>query len=227
MYLLNVSRWILTRLLQQPISWFWFVACLALWPAVVVFSPVQLALTPDDASGTAYEVGLLTSLGGSGLVLSTLGDNRWILDQAGRGRRLAARGLGLIVGGTFSAGISLLLPAVLGSGLSFAWGPIVVALLLTALHLAGLGMVLWALPMTTAVRSLLLPILAWVLPAWLDSRDLVGGFLLTLVRVDKSPDWLRESNPTELASALAPMVALWLGATLIEGGRSPVPTRRA
>jgi len=226
-YLLNVSRWVLTRLLQQPISWFWFVACVALWPAVVVFSPVQLALTPDDASSVAYEVGFITSLGGMGLVLSTLGDNRWILDQAGRGRRLAARGLGLLVGGMVSAGISLLLPAVLGGGLSFAWGLIAVALLLTVLHLAGLGMVLWAFPTTSAVRSLLLPILAWLLPAWLDSRDLVGGFLLTLVRVDKSLDWLRESNPAALVSALAPMVALWLGATLIERRCSSVPPRRA
>ncbi len=227
MYLLDVCRWVVFRLFRRPIAWFWLLACLALWPAVVVFNPVALALQPEDASRIAYEIAFLACLGGASLALSTLGENRWILQQAGRGRRIAARGLGLIAGGAVGAMASLLAPALLGGGLAFQWGILTLALALTTLHVAGLGMLLLQLPMPSPARSWLLPILAWLLPSWLTPADPLGGAVVTFFRADRNLEWFRDSNPTGLVTALAPMVALWVAASLIEGLSSPDPAPRA
>lgn len=227
MYLLDVCRWVVSRLFRRPIAWFWLLASLALWPAVVVFSPVALALQPEDASRIAYEIAFLACLGGTSLALSTLGENRWILEQAGPGRRLTARGLGLFTGGAVGAVASLLAPALLGGALPFEWGILALALTLTTFHVAGLGMLLLQLPMPSSARSWLLPIMAWLLPCWLDPRDPIGGALVTVFRADRNLEWFRDSNPTGLAAAVAPMVALWVAASLFEGRSSPDPAPRA
>ena len=226
MYLLDVCKWVGFRLLGRPIAWFWLLGCLALWPAMVVFSPVAVTLGPEDASRLASEVAFLASLGGVTLALSCLGESEWMLRRVAPARRYAAQALGMLTGGAVGIAASLLIPLALGRPLEFAWGEILTASILTTGHLVGGGLLLLRIPMGQVQRSLLLPLAAWVLPSLVDPQVAIGRWAATLLRADRDLELFRDPSLGELGASLAPIVLLWLCAALLEGRPAPDPIPR-
>ena len=226
MYFLDVSKWVGFRLLTEPIAWFWFLICGALWPAMLVFSPLARIPGTEDASRLSHEVAFLASLGGVTLALYSLGESEWILRRAAPGRRYAAQAVGLLTGGGLGIAASLLIPLAMVGRLELAWGTVLAGSALTLAHLVGGGLLLLRVPIGQFRRSMLLPLSAWVLPNLIDPQAPTGKWAATLLRADRGFESLRDQSLGELGASLAPIVLLWLVAALLEGTQAPDPSPR-
>jgi hypothetical protein len=214
-YHIDVLKWITYRVLCRPISWFWALTCLALWPAATIISPVGIALRGEGPSRLILDVAFLSVLGGVALALSALGDNRWVLCRAGSVRKSAAQATALLAGGALGGVFSLAAPLLLVKDLPLDWSLIILATLITVTHAAALGILLLRLPLGGASLAFLLMVSAWIVPCLLRGGDQAGSALATILRTDRTLDSLRDPTLAELTASFSPIIALWLGAALL------------
>jgi len=187
----------------MPMAWVGAALCLALWPLVVVLSPVTLTVTPGDASRLVLEAGWGTSLLAVLLAQQSLAQNAWLLDQGTPGRALLARLSALITAAWMGQWVGLLGAMVFGGPLGLPWPAIGAATFASTVHLAILAALALQAPIPLVWRSLGLVLLAWVVPALTAGR---GGLLEGL-------GTLLETQHT-LEAFLDPSLRGWIGEIL-------------
>lgn len=233
-----VARWILARHASQPFVWVWLVLLGALWPAVQLFSPLGVTSAAHGNHALVYEAAFLGLLVGSCFGLDALGRGGWIVDQLAAPQRLRVETLGVALSALVFLTAGLVAPTIFGA-LDTSMLPVLVpGALLSLFHLSALALLLRRSTLPASVQTVLLPLIAWALPAtlisggrgnrvgeiaglWLDAsrhlgiRKLTGTTPGSASRVIGETGYTLESLSTVFGTALAPIIVLALAAALI------------
>jgi len=173
-YLLGTLRWVATLLARQPLVWLGGALLAALWPLVVMFTPLGLTTGGGAERELLYEVAFISLLLGQLVGMVLLERAGWILESVTGRRRLVTELAAL----TTAAG--LLLAAALAGTLLTAEGRALLdtellrRVCLSHLHLAGVSLLLMRAPARPVVLLVGLPALTWALPAFLGSEGWLG-----------------------------------------------------
>lgn len=163
---LALARWTLAEHARRPGTWVAAVLLASAWPAALSFGRLGLTTRHGPLSTHAFEVVFLAALLGVSLGVATLARGSWFLERADPVRRVAAEAGGLVGGALLPLGAAWIPAALLAPDASGARSAeFAFAACATALHVLALGLVVLRLPSAPALRSLLVPLLAWVLPA--------------------------------------------------------------
>jgi hypothetical protein len=227
MMLRATSLWMLRRLSVQPMAWIGAGVAMAVWPLVIVFSPISLTMTPADLSVLAGQAGWLGALGAALLAMGPLAESAWILDQARPARAAWARISALLVAASIGFVVAIAGAGLFGSDLELPWGTLLGSGALSVTHIVALAWVCLGLRVPESTRSLCLLLSAWVLPS------LAGGGLGPLSRLAAALDTqhaaglLSDSTLSGIARELLPIVLVVLAALLSGplGARSPASPR--
>lgn len=169
-----LARWILVEHARRPGTWAALALCAAAWPAVLTFAELGITTRDEPFSGHFYEIAFLATLFGTALGVDTLARSSWFLERASTTRRMLAEAGGLLG--------SVLLPLLAASAPALAFASEASgasagapALGLMVAHLVALGLLALRLPSPPAVRGLLVPLLAWVVPGLLAGPAQADG----------------------------------------------------
>ncbi len=206
MHALQSARWMLLRLARTPAAWLGGAVSLALWPLVVVFSPVALTIGGDHGSRLALEAGWIGSLLGVLLAMGPLSRCRWLFHRAHWRRAALARLAALGAAAGLGLGLGILGPLIFGGSLDLHWLEILPAALFSWGHLLLLGLAALMLPLPRETRPLALVLAVWLIPALTPSQ---GGFFGGLVNLLRTQRDLRPALDG-WADAALPLLALGL-----------------
>lgn len=174
MTVLTLARWTFLEHGRRAGTWAVVAFLCAAWPTALTFGRLGLTTRNSPLSTHAYEIAFLASLYGVSMGVATLARSSWFLERTDPLRRVAAEA-GALAGSCALPLVAALAPALLiapdASGARTA--PFAAAVLTTALHLVAIGLLALRLPSPPALRALLVPVLAWILPS-LAGAALVG-----------------------------------------------------
>jgi hypothetical protein len=160
-----LARWTLLEHSRRAGNWAAVALLCAAWPAAMTFGRLGLTTRNGPLSTHAYEIAFLAALVGVATGVATLARGSWFLERADPLRRVGAEA-GALVGSSALPLAAALVPALLlapdASG-ARSWG-FVLAVLTTVLHVGAIGLLALRLPSPPALRALLVPVLAWILP---------------------------------------------------------------
>jgi len=165
MTLVALARWTLLEHARRAGTWATLAFLCAAWPTALTFGRLGLTTRNGPLSTHAYEIAFLAILLGVAAGIATLARGSWFLERADPLRRVAAEA-GALIGSSALPLTAALVPALLlapdASGAQS--GAFVLALLTTVLHVGAIGLLALRLPSPPALRALLVPVLAWILP---------------------------------------------------------------
>lgn len=210
MYVLQIARWVLNRLVGTAVGWIWITTSLAALPLLRSLTPEGVLGHGEGARGLLPQAAFLASLTGMVLAMGSLARNDWLLERPGPGRRVSSQATGLLAAGLAGAALVLAgdrIPIATAHGGSLAPRDLL-AMTLATLHLAALAASLLQLPTSIPALPLGLPLVGWILPALVPPG--APGVVNDLLNAHRPPqDW---TLPRVLA-ALGPIV-FWLGLAL-------------
>ncbi len=221
MLVIEAGLWTLKRLCRTPVAWLAFLLSLALWPLIVVFSPLTMTMTPSAAGQLVVESSWSASLLTMLVALGPLSRNAWLLAQGPQlrsqvicGSALLATGLVGMVGGMAGA-------ATFGGPLGLPWMMIGVTAILSLVHLTLLALWILRLPVSLIWRSLSLVLFAWALPALTAGHGMLGSRLAMVFGTQHRIEALQDLTLNGWLEQLIPIGVLALLVVL-----SPLPRVR-
>ncbi len=180
--ILLTLRWIVGHLLRQPLLWLLLGVSALLWLTATAITPIGLGLGSRGITPFVYEVAFIGSLAGGTLAVAALGRLRWAFQQGGPISTLVLPPLGGFIGALAPIGL-ILVTILLFSGQSAVHPTALIGCGFLALHVGALAAVTLALPLQPTHASLLLPVLAWILPTLTLHASGFGGGLVRLLDV--------------------------------------------
>jgi len=223
MYLASVCQWMWRRALLSPAGWLWMALSLGALPLLQVLTPEGLFGHGGDPTSLTYQVAFLSGMGGAMLAIGALQENAWILRRGGQPKELASM-LAALAGCSLAGAVLVAAGSALGPTGFPTPGSLWLAILLSSLHLGLLGVWILRLP-GAARRSLLLPLVAWILPGLVTGASPAADQLASLLRAHHAPAFLQQAGPAGLLGAFGPIMVLAAGALLLGAGPSQVPAR--
>jgi len=217
-FLLATARWVLSLLARHPLLWLWAALMAAVWPAVLIFTPIGTTTAGHGSALALHELAFVALLLGALAGLLVVQKGQWFLEPLSPGRRLATEFVALSAAGPVFL-LAALVPAIIlgGAGGAPTWWLLPARVLLAHLHLSAIGLVLLRIPLGPAPRLVALPLAVWVLPALLSSAGSwpwrVAAWLEASRPLRLSADSL--SLGTALSSALAPTIGMLALALLL------------
>ena len=211
-------RWILFRLLTQPIVWVWITITAFLWPAVTGFAPVHDSTGDALETSALYEVAFLSLLLGAALTVNVIGRFEELFRRSPTLRRVSVQGVALATGSTVFgvAGVALPLVGFVLEGHVAPFSGLALGATLVVGHLAAMGVLLLQVRMPGGIRPLLLPLLVWLMPALTGDTSnpaawFARGFDASrhLACVNAHP------SPTAFLQASAPIIGMILLSLLV------------
>ncbi|MFT7669834.1 MAG: hypothetical protein ACI8X5_002541 [Planctomycetota bacterium] len=218
MYLVKVNLWMMRWILLSPLGWLWIVVSLSAIPLLDVLTPGSTLGHGQSLTNLFSQLTFLAGIGGAMLAVSALHSNRWVLTRCGTVKRLFSQGsavtLASITGASFVAAGSL-------------WGiqespidsPVIGAIGISSLHLAAMAILLLQLPRLIRYPAVLLPAIAWLLPALLSPTGAIGKILILALDARCDPNLLRDPSLALLQGTAAPIISLTIGAILLTSGK--------
>jgi len=176
-YALAAARWTAAETLRFPATWIWAAAMAATWPVVVLFTPLGLTTEARGDLAVLDELLFLALIVGTSAGLLALTRVQWLFSGMPGIRRIALE---------FAAFAGACAPLLLAAALPFALlgraDALVAegrpaALALTAGHTFALGSLVARTPFREVGRALLVPVLAWLVPALVVGGGVVSGTL--------------------------------------------------
>lgn len=214
MLLRTSSVWMIRRLARQPMAWICASLALAIWPMVVVFSPISLTMTPRDLAALAVQAGWLGALGAQLLALRPLGESEWIFQQSRPTRGLWARLFALALTGGIGFLLAIAGAALFGGPLELPWPRILLAGTLSVAHLVTLSWLCLALRVPQSSRSLCLVLSAWVLPSLAGGVSGPLGRAAAALETQHTGQLLEEPTLTGVALEALPILLVALAALM-------------
>ena len=218
MFPLATARWVLSLLGRHPLIWLWAALVAAVWPAVLLFTPIGTTSAGQGSALALHELAFVALLLGVLAGLLVVQRGAWFLEPLSPGRRLATEFMALSAPAPLFL-MAALVPAVMlgGAGGAETWTLLPVRVVLAHLHLVAVALVLLRAPLGPTLRLVALPLAVWVLPALLLPAEPWGG---------RIAGWLEASRPlrlsadtlsltTALSSALAPTIGILALALLL------------
>lgn len=210
MYVLQIARWVLNRLVGTAVGWIWISASLASLPLLRSLTPEGVLGHGEPSQGLLPQAAFLASLTGMVLTMGSLARNDWLLERPGPGRRVTSQATGLLAAGLAGAALVLAgesIPIAAAHGASLGAGDLL-AMTFATMHLAALAASLLQLPTTIPALPLGLPLVGWILPALMPPG--APEVLNDLLNAHRPPqDW----NLPRVLAALGPIV-FWSGLAL-------------
>lgn len=220
---LAISRWTLLRTWRSPWTWCLLALSALAWPLLEHLTPISVSSESGDLGVLAYEFAFLGALCGATLGLSSIGAIAPVLARADAGARTTATMLAVGLPAALLALVAAAWPWMRGA---VGEGGIGLGLLLAAGRLGALGALLAALPLSASARSLLLWLLAWIVPAWVATSSLPGRWASALLDVSATLRTPPEGwSPASLLAGFGPMMGLYLAARLSASSRSAPSAR--
>ncbi len=216
----HLLRWALGRVLRYPWFWLWAGGLAALGPAVRVLRPLGTTTRGNDGAGLLLELAFLAILAGVVAGMSVLLEAPFLLAPLGRFRRLGVEAAVCTVT-TLPFLLSGLLPLALLDAPrgAFSLPGLAQSALVAHLHVLAIGSILLRVPLPVTVRLLLLPGLAWVMPAFLGDAAGPAAWLGWLCDASRPLSQASEALDSWIAPPLPflrPIAALLLAATLLD-----------
>jgi hypothetical protein len=204
-----VLGWLARRAAVRPLAW--------LFASVLLLLPLWLALAGPFGGGGAtalaargyYAVAFIGGVAAADFALHGLGALREFGPRLGSGRRMRVE---FVVLALFTTGavVILLLPLVLiAPDALFSAKAQTPALAIAIAHVIAIAFFLNPLPLASGTRSLLLPLLAWVLPALIPGgapglSEVIGSLdAAALLRIGHAPPEVTAACASILAWVLA------------------------
>lgn len=203
-------------MLASPAAWIGLASAGALWAIVLLLSPLGLTSTDRGTTALIYEIAFLVTLGGTALSLSIVDQLDWFLRFASPLARLGLRTLLLAAGGSLGLAVCGILPGLLLGDSDLPRASLLPGAALSLTHLAILGTWLSRAPIPKGLRSLLLALLAWVLPSAVGTASLLGRTLTHVFDVSRHLDPDAPADARALLLRALPLAALLGGAALLE-----------
>lgn len=163
-----MARWTFFEHARRPATWALAGLLAVGWPAILTFGRLGITTRDGPSSRHFYELAFISALLGASLGVATLARGSWLLERASPTRRLAAEAGGLVgaIALPFAAAV---LPAAFLAPRAAGLGAATLPLAATLAHLVALGLLALRCPAPHGLRGLVLPALAWVLPALLGA----------------------------------------------------------